>query len=226
MGNLALNEKRKYPRRRVFKGGQISFRGLRAAIDCTIRDHSETGAKLSVETPVGISEKFDLLQSGTPTRFCRAAWRKSTHIGVEFIHDQSINWRAFSLFIAETAPGPRPIASFRTSIILRPLLEATMGDDQSRPNLTVVSENSGRDIKRSVAWERASHALVNLAANLLPQGAGRLYKIERECNAVVEAFEEYQSIVGVGLNKRSGEIASHPLRRQRRIRRWRAICRL
>jgi hypothetical protein len=90
MENVAYLEKRESARRRVLKGGQISFRGLRASIDCTIRDYSETGARLMVESPIGIPEKFDLIQSGAQTRFCRIVWRKATQIGVEFISDHPI----------------------------------------------------------------------------------------------------------------------------------------
>ena len=79
------SDRRRANRRRVFKGAQISFRGLRAAIDCAIRDISESGARLAVESPVGIPDRFDLVQHGCEPRFCRVVWRKATQIGVEFI---------------------------------------------------------------------------------------------------------------------------------------------
>ncbi len=78
-------EKRRFHRRRVLKGAQISFRGLRAAIDCIIRDITEQGARLAVESPVGVPDQFELVQSGAAPRFCRVVWRKATQIGVEFI---------------------------------------------------------------------------------------------------------------------------------------------
>jgi hypothetical protein len=78
-------QKRRVSRRRVFKGAQISFRGLRAAIDCTVRDISDLGARLIVESPIGVPDRFDLVQNGRESRFCRVVWRKATQIGVEFI---------------------------------------------------------------------------------------------------------------------------------------------
>lgn len=78
-------ERRRFHRRRVLKGAQISFRGLRAAIDCTVRDVTEKGARLVVESPIGVPDQFDLVQSGAAPRFCRVVWRKPTQIGVEFI---------------------------------------------------------------------------------------------------------------------------------------------
>ena len=46
------DEHRIAPRRRLLKAGRISFGGG-AAIDCTIRNLSETGAALEVTSPVG-----------------------------------------------------------------------------------------------------------------------------------------------------------------------------
>lgn len=82
---LSVMERRCSPRRRVLKGAQISFQGHEAAIDCTIRDLSETGAKLIVVSPIGIPEQFDLVQNDGAPRACRVLWRKATQIGVEFI---------------------------------------------------------------------------------------------------------------------------------------------
>jgi hypothetical protein len=45
---------------RTFKEGSI-ISGVAAAIDCTIRNFSETGASLEVTSPVGIPDQFPLL---------------------------------------------------------------------------------------------------------------------------------------------------------------------
>jgi hypothetical protein len=50
---MADDEHRIAPRRRVLKAGSISFGG--GAIDCTVRNISETGAALEVVTPLFIS---------------------------------------------------------------------------------------------------------------------------------------------------------------------------
>ncbi len=70
-------------RHRVLKPGTIEFNG--GAIDCVIRNISETGAALEVTSPVGIPETFNLVSSGDhTTRQCRVAWRKERRIGVRF----------------------------------------------------------------------------------------------------------------------------------------------
>lgn len=80
-----MNEQRSGTRLRTFKGGSILF-GVAAAIDCTIRNMSETGAALEVDSPVGIPDKFTLLiKPEFVRRSCRVAWRSAKRIGVQFI---------------------------------------------------------------------------------------------------------------------------------------------
>ncbi|QDM14568.1 PilZ domain-containing protein [Tardiphaga sp. vice352] len=78
-----MDENRSPLRRRVLKGGVIEFGG--GAIDCTVRNFSETGAALSVQSVVGIPSKFNLIMGGArcPQR-CRIVWRKENRIGIAF----------------------------------------------------------------------------------------------------------------------------------------------
>ncbi|KTT67794.1 pilus assembly protein PilZ [Sphingomonas endophytica] len=70
-------------RHRVLKRGSIDFNG--GAIDCVIRNISETGAALEVTSPVGIPETFNLvIPSDHTNRPCRVAWRRERRIGVRF----------------------------------------------------------------------------------------------------------------------------------------------
>lgn len=76
-----MNEHRIAARHRVLKGASIEFGG--GAIDCTIRNISETGAALDVTSPIGIPAQFTLAADGT-YRACRVVWRKERRIGVTF----------------------------------------------------------------------------------------------------------------------------------------------
>jgi hypothetical protein len=69
------------PRHRVLKAGSIEFGG--GAIDCTVRNLSDTGAALDVTTPVGIPAEFTLVTDGSHLR-CHVVWRKEKRIGVIF----------------------------------------------------------------------------------------------------------------------------------------------
>ena len=78
-------DKRRAPRLRTLKGGSIIF-GLAAAVDCVVRNMSETGAALDVESPVGIPDEFTLLIKPEFTkRNCKVAWRSAKRLGVEFL---------------------------------------------------------------------------------------------------------------------------------------------
>lgn len=87
MGEQSIEDVRGKPRRRVLKAGTISF-AHGAAIDCLLRNISETGALLEVESPIGIPDTFDLLvrgDAGTPSRAYQIVWRSSKRIGVKFV---------------------------------------------------------------------------------------------------------------------------------------------
>lgn len=76
-----MDEHRIAPRHRVLKGARIQFGG--ASIDCTVRNISETGAALDVQSPLGIPTEFTLVTE-TDRRPCRVVWRKEKRIGIIF----------------------------------------------------------------------------------------------------------------------------------------------
>jgi PilZ domain-containing protein len=69
-------------------GGERLSNGLQSggsAIDCTIRNVSNTGVALDVASPVGILDNFTLFLPCDGLRFpCRVIWRKERRIGVVF----------------------------------------------------------------------------------------------------------------------------------------------
>ncbi|HEV1998886.1 MAG TPA: PilZ domain-containing protein [Xanthobacteraceae bacterium] len=80
-----MEEHRNAPRHRTYKAAHIAFLGHAAAIDCVVRNLSDTGASLEVASPMGIPDAFDLMFEGDDSvRRCRVIWRKETKIGVEF----------------------------------------------------------------------------------------------------------------------------------------------
>lgn len=79
-------EKRSIPRKRVLKAGTIAFSG--AAIDCTVRNLTASGALLEVESPLGIPRKFVLDIAADPfRRECQVAWIQERRLGVVFVAD-------------------------------------------------------------------------------------------------------------------------------------------
>ena len=77
---MKSSEQRNKPRLRTIKGGSIMF-GSAAAIDCIIRNMSDTGAALEVESPVGIPDDFTLLiRPEILKRRCQVVWRKERRL--------------------------------------------------------------------------------------------------------------------------------------------------
>jgi hypothetical protein len=78
-----MGEKRNVSRYRVLKAGTIEFGG--GAIDCMVRNMSNTGAALDVTSPIGIPEHFTLVFPTDGLHMpCHVVWRKEKRIGVAF----------------------------------------------------------------------------------------------------------------------------------------------
>jgi len=78
-------EKRLTPRRNTMIQAQIVFGGGRSRIDCTIRNLSESGAKLEVASVGSIPQTFDLVAPDHRPHPCRVIWRALKELGVEFL---------------------------------------------------------------------------------------------------------------------------------------------
>lgn len=76
-------EKRSVPRYKVFKRGTIAFQG--GGIDCMVRNLSTDGARLDVESPIGLPPSFMLvIEADHFMRRCRPVWSANQRIGVAF----------------------------------------------------------------------------------------------------------------------------------------------
>jgi hypothetical protein len=76
-------ETRIAPRHRVTKAAKIEFGA--AAIDCTVRDLSLTGAAIAVSSQAEIPERFTLVMPDDGLQLpCHVVWRREYRIGVAF----------------------------------------------------------------------------------------------------------------------------------------------
>jgi PilZ domain len=58
----------------------------RALLECQVLDISQQGAKVSVETPPAVPDRFELAFShGGQSRVCEVMWRRAKMLGVRFI---------------------------------------------------------------------------------------------------------------------------------------------
>ena len=83
LGLRPAMDQRNAPRHRVLKAGTIECGG--SAIDCTVRNLSETGAGLEVLSPLFVPERFTLIvRTDQLKRPSQIAWRKDRRLGVAF----------------------------------------------------------------------------------------------------------------------------------------------
>lgn len=80
-------ERRATIRHRTLKGGRVVTNAGYSTIDCTVRNLSETGARLRVTSIVGIPDTFELAMHDGRKFTCRVAWRSETELGVQFDAD-------------------------------------------------------------------------------------------------------------------------------------------
>ena len=77
-------EKRASPRHRILKSGTLAFNGG-GGITCVVRNLSADGARLDVESLVGLPTSFTLvIEMDHFMRRCRAVWSHDRKLGVAF----------------------------------------------------------------------------------------------------------------------------------------------
>ena len=77
-------EKRAAQRHRVFKGGTICFEN--SGIACTVRNMSDSGAAIDLDTSVTLPHSFTLsIARDKFVRNCRTVWRCDRRIGIAFL---------------------------------------------------------------------------------------------------------------------------------------------
>ena len=80
-----MDQERANLRKRVLKGGLILFNNHRSSVNCTVRDFSETGAKLRMEAATSVPDNFDLMLPQENLIYpAEVAWRRALDIGVRF----------------------------------------------------------------------------------------------------------------------------------------------
>jgi hypothetical protein len=80
------DEKRHTARRRVLKGGIVAFNDRHSTLPCAVRDVSDTGARLRVDSSAAAPDTFVLIiEIDGFEAECRVVWRKAQELGVSFV---------------------------------------------------------------------------------------------------------------------------------------------
>jgi hypothetical protein len=79
-----MQELRKSMRKRTFLGGGLAFQGRYATLDCTVRNLSETGARIAVDGSAILPDEFDFMLTRNDRAYrARLVWRNAEAAGLD-----------------------------------------------------------------------------------------------------------------------------------------------
>jgi hypothetical protein len=78
-----MEERRKTPRRKIYKAGMIITHDRFSTVNCVVRNLSDAGAGIDTETAVLLPARFELLFDGRSCN-CELAWHSQRRVGVRF----------------------------------------------------------------------------------------------------------------------------------------------
>jgi PilZ domain len=108
-------EQRRALRRRVLKAGLVAYNERHSTLSCTVRDISDTGARVRVDGSVSAPDTFELIiQIDGLEASCEVVWRNGNEVGVRFLG------------------APRMVAAKRQQVI-NPLLPAEKPSLRRKP---------------------------------------------------------------------------------------------
>ena len=78
-----MSEERKWCRFRTLKSAKIIRKNENLSLDCTLRNRSEFGAQISLESPVVIPKEMELLiESDELVAACAVVWQDGNRVGL------------------------------------------------------------------------------------------------------------------------------------------------
>ena len=80
------DDARRAPRHRVLKSGVVATNDRHLTMGCTIRDQSNTGARLRMDSSLTIPDTFELIiEIDGLEANCEVVWRSGKEVGVKYI---------------------------------------------------------------------------------------------------------------------------------------------
>ena len=80
-----MSQRRRTVRQKTLIGGKVVSADLMSVYDCTVRDLSESGARVKLNAPVDITQVFTLRLSNGQMHRCKIRRRMGLELGVEFV---------------------------------------------------------------------------------------------------------------------------------------------
>ena len=94
---VASIERRGNPRRKTRFKATVVFGDERSTANCTVRDLSDTGARLKIDLPAGLPSRFHLIWlADRAVLEAEVVWRSQGEIGAKFLSKHNIQGRLSS----------------------------------------------------------------------------------------------------------------------------------
>jgi len=77
-----MEDRRESGRLRMLKSGRIVLG--KASVPCTVRNLSQSGACLQVQSTYGLPSAFEFILDDKPPRPCKVVWLDATTVRVQF----------------------------------------------------------------------------------------------------------------------------------------------
>ncbi len=88
---LTPDEQRRARRPRVLLTGRLVFGEADLTVDCTIRDLTQTGARLKLSGPAALPARLTLIEVNSGRLHeCEVSWRRLPEIGVSFLSSREL----------------------------------------------------------------------------------------------------------------------------------------
>ena len=86
-----MAERRQASRQRSFLRGQVYLGNSPSAVNCLVRDMSDTGARLTFSAPIAATDMLELhIPVKGQTLHGKVKWREADEIGIAFISDTGV----------------------------------------------------------------------------------------------------------------------------------------
>ncbi len=83
--------RRRSPRKKIVKGGEIAFNDNQCVSECLVLDMSEGGAVIQPADRLNFPNQFLLRFRFVPTSTCEVSWKKANRIGIRFLDHTDVS---------------------------------------------------------------------------------------------------------------------------------------
>lgn len=170
------SQKNRAQRQEVLRSAKISINGSEDAMDCTIRDISTGGARISVAKPAETPNSFLLIcRADDLLARCQVAWRRGHELGVRFVRKGMLYQEADFRREQEQAYNTESVNRERTHAETANAFRASAAAEANAANYRVMQ----LDPTLTYTGDQLKHRFRTLAMRAHPDHGGSVAEFQR-----------------------------------------------